>query len=275
VTVESFCFHKSPTATKPRNVSGNLIMTHYKDIEKKIFRGLKNTCSDAINFNGTFDANVKPEYLITINIAKSIGELNSYFGAPYLIKLEESTKKFATRCVPNMTQDDKDIFAPTIFRSNTQETHRKGRLDIAVYNEHSEKPLTAIELALVNPAKTKLKADIIRLSEILNLSDNQTGHSKIKYTYFASILFNKKIKVAEQIENYCRKQETKYSNWLKEILETKNIKYEIKIVTIDDSLLFTTDKTIPGDDIFNSDLHYQAKYFGGLIIRLSKKINYR
>lgn len=248
------------------------MIADYRCIEKKIYKGLKDTCADAILFNGTFNANVKPEYLITANIAKSIGTLNTYFGSPYLIKLEENTKSFALSCVPSMVTESYDIFAPTIFRLNTHSTSRRGRLDIAIYNEDLENPITAIELALVNPPKSKLKADVIRLSEILKLSDAETGVSKVKYTYFACILFDKKIKTAAQVPEYLQRQKSKYSNWMKDILANDMIKFELVVKTVDDSLLFTSKKFIPGDDLFNSDLHYQAKYFAGLIIRLSKKM---
>ncbi len=250
-------------------------MTNYKDIEKKIYKGLQDTCVDAINFNGTFDAEVKPEYLITMNIAKAIGELNFYPGSPFLIRPEEQTKVFATRCVPNILWED--IFAPTIFNT-AQNTDRNGRFDIAIYDGDTEKPLTAIEVKLINPTKNDIKDDIKRLSELLHLKDKQTGISKIERTYFACIELNEVIKFDTETPENIKEIKQKYTIWLQSILkELSNLngifldtKFEIAALSIDKSLLLTPEKKT-GDDIFDGDLYSQAKHFVGVIVRLTKK----
>ena len=250
-------------------------MTSYKDIEKKIYKGLQDTCVDAINFNGTFDAEVKPEYLITMNIAKAIGELNFYPGSPFLIRPEEQTKVFATRCVPNIVWED--IFAPTIFRT-AQNTDRNGRFDIAVYEGDTEKPLTAIEVKLINPTEDYIKDDIKRLSELLHLKDKQTGNSKIKHTYFTCIELNEEIKFETETPENIKVIKAKYNGWVQNILTElskentiySDTKFEIAALSIDKSLLLTPEKRT-GDDIFDGDLYSQAKHFVGVIVRLTKK----
>lgn len=250
-------------------------MTSYKDIEKKIYKGLQETCVDAINFNGTFNTEVKPEYLITMNIAKAIGELNFYPGSPFLIRPEEQTKIFATRCVPDILWND--ILAPTIFRS-AQNTDRNGRFDIAVYEGDTEKPLTAIEVKLINPTVNDIKDDIKRLSELLHLKDKQTGVSKIKHTYFACIELNEEIKFEIETLEEIKVIKEKYNNWVRNILTElsqenaiySDTNFEIAALNIDKSLLLTPEKRT-GDDIFDGDLYSQAKHFVGLIVRLSKK----
>ncbi len=249
-------------------------MRSYKDIEKKIYKGLQDTCVDAINFNGTFDAKVKPEYIITMNIAKAIGELNFYPSSPFLIRPEEQTKTFATRCVPDILWED--IFAPTIFRT-AQNTDRNGRFDITIYEHDTEKPLTAIEVKLINPTENDIKDDIKRLSELLHLADKQTGNSKIKHSYFTCIELNEAIKFESETLENIKKIKTKYTGWLESILAElvkvnvifANTKFEIAALNIDKSLLLTPEKRT-GDDIFDGDLYSQAKHFVGVIVRLTK-----
>ncbi|WET02745.1 hypothetical protein P0R33_00140 [Flavobacterium sp. YJ01] len=249
-------------------------MRSYKDIEKKIYKGLQDTCVDAINFNGTFDAEVKPEYIITMNVAKAIGELNFYPGSPFLIRPEERTKVFATRCVPDILWEN--IFAPTIFRT-AQNTDRNGRFDITVYEDDTEKPLTAIEVKLINPSENDIKDDIKRLSELLHLADKQTGNSKIKHSYFTCIELNEAIKFESETLENIKEIKTKYKGWLVSILAElaevnvifANTKFEIAALSIDKSLLLTPEKRT-GDDIFDGDLYSQAKHFVGVIVRLTK-----
>ena len=249
-------------------------MTRYKDIEKKIYKGLQYTCIDAINFNGMFDSKIKPEYLITINIAKAISELNFYPGSPFLIRLEEKTTDFATKCVPNIAWEE--IFAPTIFRT-AKNTNRNGRFDIAIYEDEIEKPLTAIEVKLINPRKEAIKDDIIRLSELLYLTDKNTGDSKIKCSYFACIELNENIKFLKNTSANSKNVKSKYKVWLKEILNDGSLendnhsktKFEIATLSINNSLLLSPEKRTK-DDIFDGDLYAQAKHFLGVIIRLTK-----
>ena len=250
-------------------------MNSYKEIEKKIYKGLKDTCVDAINFNGSFNAEVKPEYLITMNIAKAIGELNFYPGYLFSFMQEEQTKEFATRCVPNI--EWKDIFAPTIFRT-AQNTDRNGRFDIAIYEEDKENPLTAIEVKLINPSENDIKDDIKRLTEILHLQDNKTGCSKVKHTYFTCVELNEDVKFEKDAIENIKVVKTKYLGWTSNILtelskESKiyaSTTHQVAALNIDESLLLTPEKRT-GDDIFDGDLYSQAKHFVGVIVRLTKK----
>jgi len=243
----------------------------YKEIQNKIYKGLKNTCKDGILFNGEFYAEIKPEYLIGVNIAQALGELNIYPGSPLIIRLEEPTEDFATRCVPDMSWEDTEkgfeVFAPTIFRTR-HNTDRNGRFDIGLYTEDKENPITAIEFKLVNPTKDGISDDIKRLSEILHLVDT-TGNTKVKYTYFACIELNEKIKFDTEVKANLKTVKQKYTDWLNELTDEKT-DFDIATLNIDDSLILTPQK-ITGDDIFDGDQYSQAKHFVGVIIRLKKK----
>ncbi len=244
----------------------------YKEIENRIFKGLKSTCSDAILFNHEFEDDIRPEYLITVNIAKAIGELNSAPGSPLIVRLEESTKEFTTRCVPDMSwegsQDSIKIFAPTIFR-NRHNTERNGRFDICVYEGQYEKPVTAIELKLIDPTEQAIKDDIARLSEILHLNDN-TGTSKVKYTYFACVEINKDIKFKNQRQGNLAAVKEKYHKWLENLTDDKT-GFDVCALNIDDLKTLTANK-MTGDPIFDSDLVAYAKHYVGVIVRLMKKV---
>ena len=241
-------------------------MELYRRIEHGISKGLEGTCKDAIMFNGSFDSEVKPEYLITMNISKAISDLNYLPGSPFIIKPEESTKAFATRCVPGFKLEDIFSFIPR----SLQNTERNGRLDIAIYNEDKEKPLTAIEVKLLNPRKDDIEDDVIRLSELLHLSDQSTGNSKVEHTYFACIEMSEKVKFEGQVMCHRKEVQDKYKSYLQEIFSSKtNTKFEVASLSIDDSFILTPEK-VTGEEIFDGDQYSYAKHLIGVIVRLTK-----
>lgn len=249
-------------------------MTKYDEIKGCIENGLQKTCSESIIFGGTSISNrMKPEYLLTVNIAKAIAEKQQYFGYPYFIKLEESFFSFSFKCIPpEKNHNPLDIFSTPELSSRKSKKENGDnddmrRLDIAVYDE-KKLALTAIEVALLNPVQVKLKTDIDRLTEILELEDPVTGPSIVKETYFVCLLKSEKIKYAGLIDEYHNDIKKKFKDRLNEILANKkNIGFQIELYKSGDS---TVGIDYDGYDD-DGDLLHEAKHFAGLIITLKLK----
>lgn len=118
--------------------------------ELSIIEGLRATIKDYILLKGLDFENqwTKPEYLATVNIAKSISKFNSYPAEKIIIAIEESTEDFSNKCVPEIS---KDIFNLSFNDFNTE---RNGKIDIAVYKNDGKTALCAIEVKNFNPTKT-------------------------------------------------------------------------------------------------------------------------
>ena len=238
-------------------------------IENGIKTGLENTCKNAIEFCGSFTTKVSPEYLITVNISQAIANANYYPGEPFLIRPEERTSRFADRCVENIKWSG--IFDIAIRRVRLNTT-RMGYLDIAIYNSEVSNPLTAIEVKLVSPSYKRVHSDIIRLMELLHLSDKEHGPSKIERAYFACIEIDCNVKFPFEVNGHLDKVKLKYAQWLSMVFKSDDkTDYEVNVVSIENSLLLT-DQSKTDDDITNGDLYSQARHCAGVIIVLKRKL---
>jgi len=68
------------------------------DIIGKIKDALKISFDEALEFSGDETQSIEAVYLITVNAAKGVKELNQYFGCPYKIRLEHDIAAFGTAC---------------------------------------------------------------------------------------------------------------------------------------------------------------------------------
>ncbi|CAM4392038.1 hypothetical protein [Flavobacterium terrigena] len=175
-----------------------------------IFSGLRDACNTSFFFkNGDF-TEIKPEYLLTVLVAKQFSDLKIL--DKYIVKLEDSTEDFASACVPNMT-----LKWETSKRHNSS---RKGRIDVAVYNPKMGKNLNypalfPIELKGINPAKQLVIDDLQRNLEYFLLEDEITGKSHLQISYFACI---------EEAKKYFHKgDESNFKNFIKKRYESWTI----------------------------------------------------
>jgi hypothetical protein len=114
---------------------------------EKLKKALIRSCYDAFIFSDDETSLIDAEYLITVNTAKAISELNSTYN--YKICLEHSTEKFSTSCPPFLKKIPKNPFGyKTIIRKGTLDTVRPGKIDIAVYKNDPiiGPPMCAIEV---------------------------------------------------------------------------------------------------------------------------------
>lgn len=159
------------------------------DIVNKLKESMGRSCDDAFYFSDDETQLIDAEYLLTVNAAKAIKELNHHFGDPYKICLENDTKKFASACTPLMGRERADNFLgyrPVIRTSNN--TRRSGRIDIAVYTNINgiDTPICAIEVKGFNSSKPLIIEDLERNSEYFGLT-SRTGASTLPFAVFIAL----------------------------------------------------------------------------------------
>lgn len=181
----------------------------------RIIEGLKDACLTSFWMkNGDF-TDIKPEYLLTTLVAKQFIRENSEI----IVKLEEPTKHFALSCVPQF----KSIFD---FASE-QKVNRPGRIDIGVYALKAEgsflnlnKALFPIELKGINPQKSLFLKDVDRNLQYFMLNDGKTGRSILNEAYCASIEEAKDFYYKEDINNFIKSIQKKYTEWIKPLSDS-------------------------------------------------------
>lgn len=200
-------------------------MPHFKNIEKEIVCGLRKTCLDVLNFSGKFDAKYIPDHMTTLNVAKSIGNLNYNYGIPYYIRFEK--------------------------------TYNPGWMNITMKNNNIREPLTSIKVRLLNPSKKKFKEDVIRLSDYLK-------NNNMKHTYFASILFDKEITTQEEAKKFFKKQTIIYTKWVNNTIKKENISCETKIIPIYESISTDEPQNLTNENL-NKNVNKEIFFGGLII----------
>lgn len=209
-----------------------------KDSEKfieKLKIALCQSCDDAYYFSDDETSLIDAEYLLTVNAAKSIRELNSYFGSPYKIYIEHSTKKFSSSCPPQFLQvEDNNILGyKRILRKGAFDTKRPGKIDIAVYtnNQTLESPYCAIEIKGFNPSRVKIIEDLERNLEYFSFHAN-TGKSELPFSLFIALHSYKGTWTDSKEADNIRRIERRYKKYLKDISVSSNITINMQIFTI-------------------------------------------
>lgn len=240
-------------------------------IADKIIKGIKSAFDYAEKSRGQIEAQLKPEYLLTVKIAESIATLNEQNGYPLIIKLEEPTLEFSNSCVPN--------FTPTnfTFRDSHDSKTRVGKIDIAVYSGeshkqfHYPKALFPIEVKSFNNTKYCFLADVERNIEFFKIKDVNTGDSLLELAYCIS-LEDSRIQFLEDKEKEIMRIKEKYGNWLCTLEnEEPTIEFNIFTQTICENLYernyspnFSEGES--ETDYFNNSYHYV-----GVILIMTKR----
>lgn len=240
-----------------------------EDIIKKIKDAMNESISDTFEF--TFDEIhlMDAEYILTVNIAKSIRELNHFFGTPYRIFLEHRTKYFASSCTPIF---DKNFalrcYDPESRISSQTDTKRKGKIDIAIYTHDNseEKPLCPIEVKGFNPSKIEILKDLERNIEYFGI-ESTTGKSILPFSLYVALHmyrlpFTEEKKLANEKRIILR-----YKNYLNLIKTDVKLKHSVEVHTVSEGRLPYEDIGEEGVCIFESDQDYQ---FMGVIVCTEK-----
>jgi len=151
-----------------------------KELNSSIIKGIYCAYKDSKRFNGTINPYIKPEYLITVNIAKSISE-----DFDLIIKLEEPTEIFLKESADKL-EILKHFHYIKDFKENREKLLRTGRIDIVLYDE-KKKNVYPIEIkGFDSPMRNKQRLfdDINRL---LLFMQDETGNSNIGFSTIAFI----------------------------------------------------------------------------------------
>lgn len=211
-------------------------------IEEKIWKGMRASCSDTFFFLEDESQQIAAEYLLTVNVAKNLADLNKYIGYPYKIYIERKTSLIATDCVPLFGREVAiNIFGYRRVLRKRQNTSRNGRADIALYYNTgglSDTPVGVIELKGFDPGSTYVIKDLSRNVEYFNLKC-RTGVSQIKYTCFAAMHSFPKSITDEQIKIDLSGLRAKYENWQAKVELPSNICCRLSVDTISRALEFS------------------------------------
>lgn len=127
---------------------------------------------------GCFFKEIKPEQIISVNIAISIVDKQKYFGHPFILKLEEKTSVAFNECfepIKKFPKNEKYKF--TKIERKIHNSSRDGKFDIVIYNKsiNSRKQHDTryvIEVKGFNQRRCNILTDIKRIHELASLSDN-------------------------------------------------------------------------------------------------------
>jgi len=209
-------------------------MSTKEDITGKIKVALRISCDEALYFSGDEAQIIEAEYLITINAAKCIKELNQSLGYPYRIRIEHCTEAFGTACTPLLGKQPADnILGHTIVARTKNDTDRPGRIDLAVYKETNgdDAPVCAIEFKGFNPTKERILDDLKRNAEYFSMA-SPSGSSVIQFTAFAAL--HRYVGVWNQ-DKECKNIEKvrgNYEKYINESSDLSHLSHEIDVFTL-------------------------------------------
>ena len=249
-------------------------MPHLTNIQQKIREAMVSACKDMHEFTGLASIEINAEYLLTVNVAKAIARLNSYYADPYQIFIEIGTKRFARDCLRPIVFGNPFVRESTIFRRGTPNIKRNGRIDVAVYVDKPNnsyigaQPLCAIELKAFNPKRKLVLDDLRRNLEYFQIS-GLTGRSIIEFTMFAALhAFPKhKHRADHQIQRNEHDTKVKYEKWLSELGRTDDVHIDIDAFTISKELLGAV---VDEDDHQVLDTNACHHFVGIIVLFLSK-----
>lgn len=240
-----------------------------EQFESAIFNGLRNACEDAVHFSGHISARIRPEYVVTMNVAKALFEIDhSGYGSNFTVKFEEKTAKFATACISH--SNGRNIFSLVNSRYNTK---RNGRIDIAVYDESGQRPICPIEVKDFEPSKVELALDLERNIQFLKINDVHTELSTVEFAFLASLEEHKNCVNKGNKDFGLRNLETRYRKMLADIIDNNNdITITIAAKTVAEDLLEDSfDHTKEGiDDYDFAEIVAEKYHYVGIIITVER-----
>ncbi|WP_152456542.1 hypothetical protein [Microbulbifer sp. THAF38] len=195
---------------------------------------MSEACDDAFYFSADEKKLIDAEYLLTVNAAKAIKELNHSFGIPYKICLENVTKEFASACTPRMRREKADNilgYNPGILTSN--DIKRPGKIDIAVYTNTNgiDIPLCAIEVKGFNPSKQLIIKDLERNSEYFGLA-SRTGTSTLPFAVFIGLHSYKGVWDDKKEKSNILKVKNRYEKYISGNNNLNSLHQKVDVFTI-------------------------------------------
>ncbi|CAE6864510.1 hypothetical protein IQ288_05110 [Burkholderia sp. R-69980] len=217
-------------------------MREQADIRQKIKAAMATACNDMLNFTDEPSRKFNAEYLLTVNVAKAIDELNGPPGDPYKIFIEKSTKGFARDCLKPVLFGKSMERGSSVFRKEFPLINRNGRIDITVYYENNQsgylgmQPLCAIELKGFDPSRKLVIADLKRNLEFHRVA-GATGKSVLAFSFFSALHAFKK--TSDELLAQADLDQTKrlYEKWISEVGDTGDHRFEVETFTVSKELV--------------------------------------
>jgi hypothetical protein len=231
----------------------------FNKLIKAIFRGLTNACYESVNFNQFLYPDIKPEYLLTVNIAQSL-----FFGFPdeLIIKIEEQTEEFKRT---STEIGDLMRFFKTLKNFVIE---RNGRVDIGLHNKIGDS-IGLIEVKGFNQPDNLIVKDIKR---IINFLSDTHGLNNIYFGISAFLVEHKmcyfKTKKQEGIDSFKDRYNKLIESEFKEYFGTFD--FEIYVETSYNELLTEEEFESIDDEDMADTLKEQAHYIG-VVIEVIKK----
>jgi hypothetical protein len=219
-------------------------------IEKQIRKGINATYMDIIRFNKEQDSDIKPEYLVTVNIAQKVAEINDQHNPddyPLRIKLEEKARRFLNACrvyVPATTADE--LFTLNYWEELVSDIlpKSKQRVDIAIY-DNNEKPIALIEVKKFTQYPKTLNKDIKRNLNFLGYYKQTLYKSELNTSYLV-FLYNDKVSVRDtEIASKISELKKFYEDFISDKNIDPKITTSVDVYSITNSLLKGEDLKLP------------------------------
>jgi len=214
-------------------------MAHIHVLNEAIKEGMEGACSDMFSFCDNPAERINAEYLFTVATARAISARNTVPADPYEIRIEQSTKSFASDCLHPVIFGSPTQRGSTIFRAKhpLPKIIRPGRIDISVYHNPAKStyfgspPLCSIELKGFNPPKRLVIEDLKRNLEFHRVQ-GKTGSSVLDLSFFAA-LHSRSAKRASGNESAVKEM---YRRWLPQLgavpdLDTHVLTFTVSIDT--------------------------------------------
>jgi len=207
-------------------------MTHKEKILAALEKALRQSCTDAHIFTGDETSLIAAEYLVTVNAAKEIGDVNDMGGDPYKIHLEHKTSVFSNACPPRIGRiggKGLDRFRTFLSKAQYKKIFRSGRIDIAIYkksNQILDVPLCAIEVKGFKPSRRNVIKDLKRNAEYFSCND-ETGNSQISFTCFVALQNYGTTKTDLKAEMNLSRTRDKYEKYIADSNLPNNIDHDV------------------------------------------------
>ncbi|MCG5290846.1 hypothetical protein L7842_005000 [Providencia rettgeri] len=202
--------------------------------KKKIIEAMKQTVTDFFYFTDDESSVLNVEYLLTVNVAKKLIELNKGGFGPYRVYLEHPTKILERECLPSVIERPmpRSRFTRSEMRNYSPYISRAGRVDVCVYKEENiyKHPIILVEVKGFNPPLSKIKEDMIRIFQFMNATCN-TGSSLLKNAFLIS-LYNYTNISNDEAENRKLDEKREQIKSLIDNLEKEDVCYDITIFSI-------------------------------------------
>lgn len=198
---------------------------------------MRSACDDILGFTDEPARKFTAEYLLTVNVAKAISDLNGPPGDPYKIFIEKDAVHFAQDCLRPVRFGHPQKQRRLIRRSRIPpKIVRPGRIDIVVYSDGKNgylgpQPVCAIEVKGFNPARTLVLEDLRRNLQFLRV-EGATGRSELAFTVLAALHAYRRHRTDTHIERNEERAKKLHQRWMAQLGNIEDVHTTIETFTV-------------------------------------------